>query len=326
MPRSGDRDRPTGDVQAGDVVEQAAKPVRLLARVGLVAYGLIHLVVAALIVQVVFGDHERADKKGALQEIAESGSGRVLLWVVVAGLAALVVLRLVDAVSAYRRLDGWRRVGRMAVAAGEAVVYTVLARSAATIAQAEGGDSFSKSVVAALFGLPGGPFLVGLVGVALVAAGGYAVVHGLRRDFLRDLALPPRFRTPVGVLGTVGWTALGAAGATAGVPAGRGRRPVRPRRTGRPRRRDPDPRRPTVRPGPAARAGRRPGGLRRLLPVRRPVPDGVTVRSLPRTSRQESRTPRRPQHARGARRRRGVEKAARYRAERRPRRLVDLAP
>ena len=54
------------------------------------------------------------------------------------------------------------------------------AKPAATIAQAEGGDSFSKSVVAALFGLPGGPFLVGLVGVALVAAGGYAVVHGLR--------------------------------------------------------------------------------------------------------------------------------------------------
>ena len=92
----------------------------------------------------------------------------------------------------------------------------VLARSATTIAQAEGGDSFSKTVVAKLFGLPGGPFLVGLVGVALVAAGGYAVVHGLRRDFLRDLALPPRFRTLVTVLGTVGWTALGVAGGAAG--------------------------------------------------------------------------------------------------------------
>jgi len=212
VPRSGDRERPTGDVQAGEVVEQAAKPVRLLARVGLVAYGLINFIVAALIAQVALGDHERADKKGALQEIAETGLGRMLLWVVVVGLAALVVLRVVDVVSAYRRLDGWRRVGRMAVAAGEAVVYTVLARSAATIAQAEGGDSFSKTVVAKLFGLPGGPFLVGLVGVALVAAGGYAVVHGLRRDFLRDLALPPRFRTLVTVLGTVGWTALGAAG------------------------------------------------------------------------------------------------------------------
>ena len=54
----------------------------------------------------------------------------------VARRAALVVLRPVDAVSAFRRFDGRQRVGRMA---------------------------------------PGGPFLVGLVGVALVAAGGYAV-------------------------------------------------------------------------------------------------------------------------------------------------------
>jgi Domain of Unknown Function (DUF1206) len=210
-------DRATSSVTAGDVAEQAAKPVRLLARVGLVAYGVVNLIVAALVAQVALGDHERADKKGALQEIAESGVGRLLLWVVVVGLAALVVVRLVDAVSAYRRFSGRRRLGRMTVAVGEAVVYAVLARSAATIAQAEGGDSFSKSVVAALFGLPGGPFLVGLVGAALVVAGGYAIWHGVRRDFLGELALPARFRTAVTVLGTVGWTALGVAGGTAGV-------------------------------------------------------------------------------------------------------------
>ena len=119
----------------------------------------------------------------------------------------------------------------------------------------------------------GGPFLVGLVGVVLVAAGGYAVVHGVRRDFLRDLALPPRFRTLVTVLGTVGWTALGVAGGAAGgllvaaaVQFDLGSR--------RPRRRDPDIGRSAVRTGPAARAGRRAGGLRRLLLVRRAVPHG----------------------------------------------------
>jgi len=215
VPQSRGRGRTAGQ-QAGDAVEQAAKPVRLLARVGLVAYGLINFIVAALIAQVALGDHERPDKKGALQEIAETGLGRAMLWVVVVGLAALVVVRLVDAVSAYRRFSGRRRWGRMAVAIGEAVVYAVLARSAATIAQAEGGDSFSKSVMAALFGLPGGPFLVGLVGAALVAAGGYAIWHGVRRDFLDELALPSRFRTLVTVLGAVGWTALGVAAGTAG--------------------------------------------------------------------------------------------------------------
>ena len=109
-----------------------------------------------------------------------------------------------------------RRVGRIAVDLGEAVVFAALAHSAATIARAEGGDSFSRTVVAKLFGLPGGPFLVGLVGVAVVAAGVYAVVRGVRRSFLDDLALPARLRGLVAVLGAVGWTALGAAAGTVG--------------------------------------------------------------------------------------------------------------
>jgi hypothetical protein len=210
VPRSRDRSTP----HAGDVAEQAARPVRLAARIGLVAYGLVNLVLAGLIAQVALGQKERADKKGALQEIAETGVGRVLLWVVVAGLVALVVVRLLDAVSAVREHQG---AGRVGLAIGEAVVFGVLARSAATIAQAEGGDSFSKSVVAGLFGLPGGPFLVGLVGVALVAAGAYAVVHGVRRAFLREIAPPARLRRLVTVLGVVGWATLGVAGATAGI-------------------------------------------------------------------------------------------------------------
>ena len=63
----------------------------------------------------------------------------------------------------------------MAVAVGEALAYAVLARSAATIAQAEGGHSFSKSVVAAIRTLAGQPFgpvllLVLACGLALFAA------------------------------------------------------------------------------------------------------------------------------------------------------------
>ena len=214
--RGGDRTEPRH--AARDVAEEAARPLRLAARVGLVAYGLGHLVLAGLIAQVALGQRERADKKGALQELAETAAGRMLLWVVVVGLAALVVTRVVEAVSKLRvgsGATGWRA-GRVAVDVGEAVVFAVLARSAATIALAGGGDSFSSSVVAGLFGLPGGPILVGLVGLAIVAAGVYAVARGLRRSFLDDLAPPARLRGLVTVLGAVGWTALGVAAGTAG--------------------------------------------------------------------------------------------------------------
>ncbi|MDT7580542.1 MAG: tRNA-uridine 2-sulfurtransferase, partial [Pseudonocardiales bacterium] len=70
---------------ARDVAEEAARLLWIAARIGLVAYGLVYLVLAGLIAQVALGDRERADKKGALAEIAETAAGRVLLWVVVAG-------------------------------------------------------------------------------------------------------------------------------------------------------------------------------------------------------------------------------------------------
>ena len=62
------------------------------------------------------------------------------------------------------------------MAVGEALAYAVLARSAATMTQAEGGHWFSKSVVAAirtLAGQPVGPVLL------LVLACGLALLRGL---------------------------------------------------------------------------------------------------------------------------------------------------
>lgn len=201
---------------AEDVAQSG--PVRLLGRIGLLAYGGVHLVVAGLVAQVALGQRERADKKGALQEIAGTGFGVALLWVVVVGLAALVLWQLAEAVWGHRGLSGGKRAGRVAVNLGEAVVFGVLAQSAAKIASAKGGDSFSGTVIAALFALPGGPFLVGLVGLAIVAAGGYAVQRGLRATFRDDLDLPGGAVTRWAVLtGRVGWTALGVAGVTVGV-------------------------------------------------------------------------------------------------------------
>ena len=84
----------TADVSRDDATEGAGVVLRTVGRVGLVAYGLVHLFVAALAVQVPFGDPERADKKGALQAVAATGPGLVLLWVVTGGLVAVALLLL----------------------------------------------------------------------------------------------------------------------------------------------------------------------------------------------------------------------------------------
>jgi len=202
---------------AKDVVHSA--PVRALGRAGLVAYGVVHMLIAALAVQVAFGDSEQVDKSGALGAIAANGFGVAVLWLIVVALGALVVWQLAEAVWGHRGLPLGRRLLRSAVNVGEAVVFGVLARSAASIAAA-GGNKPKASLAATLFGLPGGRFLVGLIGVAILVGAGYAVYLGVTAKFLRDLDLRGaglRRSFLVTRLGRVGWTALGAAYATGGV-------------------------------------------------------------------------------------------------------------
>ncbi|WP_338051841.1 DUF1206 domain-containing protein [Pseudonocardia acidicola] len=224
-PGRDDRDHADlGDVaeEAADTAEDAAdsRAVHALGRIGLVGYGAVHLLIAALAAQVAFGDREQADKSGALQAIAATDPGLVLLWVVTVGLGGLVIWQLAEAIWGHRGLPTAKRVRRIAINLAEAVIFGVLAKSAAAIAAAGGADTPDRSVAAVLFEMPGGRCLVGLIGAGVLAGAGYAIYHGLSREFRRDLDLgraePRAARLAVG-LGQVGWPALGLAYGTTGV-------------------------------------------------------------------------------------------------------------
>ncbi len=195
-------------------------PVRLLGRAGLAAYGGVHLVFAAVVAQVPFGEQERADKKGALEEIAETPAGLALLWLVTIGLAALVVWQLGEAIWGHRNVRGGRRPLRIAVNLAEAALFSVLAWSAAKIAATGGSSTPSKSFAEAVFELPGGHVLVALAGVGLVIGAGYAVYRGLTGAFLRDLDLSAASAAQARLvtrIGRLGWAALGLVYGTPGL-------------------------------------------------------------------------------------------------------------
>ncbi|MGD9989462.1 DUF1206 domain-containing protein [Pseudonocardia sp.] len=219
MPRVGAGEEVSSREDAADVAEDLAesKPMRILGRIGLVAYGGVNLVIASLAAQVAFGDAERADKTGALATVAETGFGRVALWLAVAGLAALVLWTLAEVVFGHRRLPTKRRVLRSAIDLAEAGIFATLAVSAAKIAA---GGSSQGSVLTAVLGRPGGQWLVGAAGVGIAVLAGFAVWRGVRGGFRRDLDMSrcgPRLGR-IGVLaGHVGWVALGCAYLTAGV-------------------------------------------------------------------------------------------------------------
>jgi hypothetical protein len=203
--------------------ERAAKevagsgPIKTLGRVGLVAYGVVHLLVAYLAVRVATGSGAKADKTGALQTIAEQPAGRLLLWVLTAGLVALTVWQLAEASwgHQYRRPQRRRTLQRL-VSLGEAAVAGVLAFSSFKVASGKAGKSKGEKTafVDKVFDWPAGELLVAVVGLGIVAVAAYLVYRGMARRFVDDLDLAgaePHARDAAIRLGQVGWTALGVA-------------------------------------------------------------------------------------------------------------------
>jgi hypothetical protein len=192
-------------------------PVKTLGRVGLVAYGLVHLLVAYLAVRVALGGGDKADKTGALQTIAGQPGGRFLLWVLTVGLVALTVWQLAEAGwgHGHRRPERRRTIQRL-VSLGEAGVAGALAFSAFKVASGEAGKTKGEKAafIDKVFDWPAGELLVAAVGLGIVAIAIYLVHRGMARRFVDDLELAgaePHARRAAIRFGQVGWTALGVA-------------------------------------------------------------------------------------------------------------------
>jgi hypothetical protein len=81
------------------------------ARIGLVTYGLVHLVVAWLAIQLALGDKEgSADSQGAVQQLAEQPFGQVLVWAVAIGMFLLALWQALEALFGYRDEEGFTQV------------------------------------------------------------------------------------------------------------------------------------------------------------------------------------------------------------------------
>lgn len=195
-------------------LEQSAA-MRGVARVGHAANGLVHLVIAGIAIGVAAGGGGSADQSGAMQAIASTPFGLVLLWIVAVALAGLAVFSVFEAVAA-RRTDGW---GEVAKSLGKAIVYGAIAATALTFALggSSDGDQAPESLSGQLLQQPFGPVLVGLVGAGVVAIGVAFVVQGIRTRFLKHIAPPARTRHFATALGAIGYVAKGVAVAVVGV-------------------------------------------------------------------------------------------------------------
>jgi hypothetical protein len=190
-------------------------------RVGLVAYGIVHLLVGWLAFQLATGDPSGpASQQGALHQVAQESYGPALLVVIGIGFLALTIWKGLTAVYGHRRDEGAKRAWKRLMSAGKGVIYLVLAVSAAQIAlgsgsSSSGTDEFTAKVMKA----PGGQLLVGAIGLGIIAGGVWLAVKGLTRRFEDNLesgATSGSSGSAIVRLGQVGYVAKGAAFAAVG--------------------------------------------------------------------------------------------------------------
>lgn len=204
--------------EVGRVVEQVHRSdwIDHAVRLGLVTYGVVHLVLAWLAVQLAFGDREgSASGEGAVRALARQPFGEVLVWLVAIGMALLVAWQLLEAVGGHRHLEGTDRLRKQLGAVGRAVVYGYIGFAALRIvldAGSSGGGT--ESMTARVMDLPAGQLLVGLVGAAILGIGGYLAWKGLSEKFCEDLTAEGQSGdtgTAYVMLGKVGYAAKGVA-------------------------------------------------------------------------------------------------------------------
>ena len=187
-------------------------------RFGLVAYGVVHLLIAWVALQLAFGETGRsASSTGALKELASQPFGGVAIWAVALGMTLLVVWRLVEAFFGHEQEDGKKKLGKVASSLLKAVIYGVVAFSAFTVALGSGGGGGGggeDTLTAKVMNLPGGQVLVVLGGLAVIAYGGFTAWRGWSEKFLEHLDVQGKtghdgraFR----IFGKVGYLAKGVA-------------------------------------------------------------------------------------------------------------------
>ncbi len=200
---------------------QEAKNNRLfqaLARLGYAVNGLLHLLIGAIAISVATGaGGAEADQSGALGQLAATPGGRILLWVVVVGLAALGVWQFVVGLLA-RGSDTKSKWAHRAAEWGKAVAYLAIAATAFSFAiggstnAAQSTGGFASGLVATT----GGVIVLVVLGLGIAGIGLYFVIKGARRKFTDDITVPPTVGGAVVVLGVVGYIAKGIALAVTG--------------------------------------------------------------------------------------------------------------
>ena len=199
--------------QAGD-----SATLEVFARVGLIAYGVIHLLIGWLAMQIAWGASasKSADLSGALRTVADKPFGKILLGLVAVGLVALALWQASEAIWGYRNREGAKRVRMRVTSGAKAVIYVALGVSAASVALGSGSSSSQsqQQTTSGVLAWPAGQVIVVVIGLVIIGVGVAGVVKGVRKSFSEEIdtsSMSPVVRKGVARLGQIGYIAKGVA-------------------------------------------------------------------------------------------------------------------
>ena len=199
---------------AGTATEHAAdgRPMNWAARAGLTARGAVYLLIGMLALLVARGGRAEVDQKGALAQVLAKPYGGWVVGLLAIGFAGYALWRLSEA--AFGVTGEGRRAGPRLKSFARGLIYGFLAYTAVSLLEGSRGaqSAQQRGYAAQVMSHPGGRWVVGAVGLAIVVAGAVMVVEGLKQKFMRYFppsALTGNTRDAVRRLGTVGTIARG---------------------------------------------------------------------------------------------------------------------
>lgn len=192
-----------------------------LARFGLAARAFVYIVIGWLAVQIArgHGKHE-ANQRGALADIAQHSYGVALLWILGVGFAAYAIWRLSEA--AFGTAAEGMKTGPRVQSLVRGIIYAAFAVTTFTFIAGrskQGQAQQQATLTARVMSHASGRWLIGLIGLIVVAVGVGMIIEGVRGKFQKQLRmqeLTGRTRTLVVRLGMIGTTARGIVFAMAG--------------------------------------------------------------------------------------------------------------
>ena len=201
--------------RAEEALEDAADSTWLqrLARAGLVARGLLYVVVGILASQVAAGHNEvKPDKQGALQAVVRQPFGRLLVLLLAVGFAGYAAWRFIEAAvgpagepdtgkTRFKRIGYFLRGGLYTFFFGSAVRLFIWSNRVAA------SDTPESDWTARVLDWPAGTWLVQGAGLVAISAGLYIGWRGLSGKFrkrLKSLEMGPAARLWVRTVGTIG--------------------------------------------------------------------------------------------------------------------------